>query len=773
MAVSEQQKKADTRFFNIFCASTVFVILAYFGGYAGSLSETEGIPFFSCFRLVWENIKEFHLFYPWNSTVFLVLILSLMVSLIIYVLLDLDSKRHYAYSKEKSNGTGGFMSDKEKKEYDEKYVAPAESYKDPVTGEPDKDADTNMILSNTFYRSMNDMKTWKNNNVLVFGGAGTGKSRFVIKPNILQLNASYVITDPSGELLTGLGNVLVDHGYVIKILNISDMEHSNRYNPFAYIRNEAGVLMLIDCLIANTSKAESAGDNQFFVDAEKVLYAACIFYLRDEAQDKKKQNFSCVLDMISMSLVDESGKSNQKSPLDMVFESIKNKETSLAWKYYSEFKQGGARTLKSVIMSCIVRLQYFQIPQVRNLTSADELDLGSIGDRKTALFLIIPQADRTYSFLSAMLYAQLFETLYNIGESRQREGGSPRMKYPVRCMMDEFKNSGKVPEFPEKLSTMRKYNISCTVILQDKSQIEAMYEKEWKTITANCDNRIFLGSNEPETLKYMEEMLGNQTIITMSRSSSQGKGHSSQSYQSTKREVMTAEELGRLPTDECIVFTGSGKLKDGIRPVRDKKYKYENHPLYKLTADGEGELYAYHKMSIYNTSANAKVSDSLIDSMNIISKTPKSLVAVESEDLNFDSLDNLLNSIQIEDESIEDAIFARIVMEIKDKLDTYKKQVPLCTIGTVKSFPPKLLQKGARNACMELGLPRLIVFADNKGVYLQGAGVGIEDDIMDKFKIYFDSKDKESFRKDSNSDETYDFIVKKENMFNFQKCVNS
>lgn len=481
---SESEKKQSTKIINIYMGVISGIILGYFFGYAGSLMDETGMNLLSSIQAIQDSIMEGNLLYPVTGGTLMGFFLAVLTAVLITVFLQLSSEQNYSFRKDAVSGTGGFMTTKQLKEYKQLYMSKPGTYKDPLTKQVDKDASGDMILSQNFHRSMNDVKTWKNNNIFVIGGAGTGKSRFFIKPNILQLNASYVITDPSGEMVTSMGHVLKNHGYVIKIFNISDMRHSNQYNPLHYIRDEAGVLMLIDCLISNTEgEGASSGDNKFFVDAERLLYAACIFYLRDEARTERNMNFATVFDMINESNVDESNAASVESELDKKFGAIKNKKDSLAYKYYSAFKQAAGRTLKAIIISCVVRLQYFQIPQVKKLTNRDDMELEKMGDRKTALFIITPQADSTYAFLSAMLYSQLFETLYHIGENRQRENGSPRFTYPIRCLMDEFANTGKVPEFPRKISTMRKYNISVSIILQDKSQLEYMYKDEW---SATC-----------------------------------------------------------------------------------------------------------------------------------------------------------------------------------------------------------------------------------------------------------------------------------------------
>lgn len=367
---------------------------------------------------------------------------------IVYFIMMNETLLHMHYEDEEVVDSGGFMSKREMKAYADKYITPDPPPVIPKPGQiipydkvkNEPKYSENMIMSDHFCRPINSRRMIGNNNVLIVGGAGTGKSRFFIKPNVLQMNASYVITDPSGEMIYSLGNVLKTHGYKIKIFNISDMNHSDCYNPLNYIRDEAGVKMLIECLINNTTKGGGGGgDNQFFVDAEKLLYSACIFYLRgDWCKNDKIKNFSGIINMINLSKVDEKNP-DAKSELDKMFEAIP--QNSLAWKYYKSFKQAAGKTLKSIIISCVTRLQPFLTPQVARLTQMDTLHLENIGREKTALFIITPQADRTYSFLASMLYSQLFETLYYIGEKQKADGKSEQMDIPVRCLMDEFANS--------------------------------------------------------------------------------------------------------------------------------------------------------------------------------------------------------------------------------------------------------------------------------------------------------------------------------------------
>ena len=604
MAVTEADRKANTKLMTLYMSIVIGIIAGYIIGYASGLQSTEGLSFFASITVAIARISEGRILMPFSIGSFLGLFLGGgCIGGLVYFFMSLDNQKHYHHKADEVGGTGGFMDKKEMAAYAERYISQdPEPITDglPIAYDPQKDTEMyskNMIMSEHFCRPINSREIIGNNNVLLVGGAGTGKSRNVIKPSILQMNASYVITDPSGEMIYSLGKPLKDHGYKIKIFNISDMAHSNCYNPLAYIRDEAGVKMLIECLINNTTKGEGGGDNQFFVDAEQLLYSACIFYLKDFCHDDSKKNFPGVMSMINASSINEMDPS-AKSPLDLLFEELPR--NSLAWKYYKAFKQAAGKTLKSIVISCVTRLQPFLIPQVVNLTKTDTLHLEKLGEEKTALFIITPQADRSYAFLGSMLYHQMFETLYHVAEQKKIRTGSEMLDIPVRCLMDEFANIGEVPNFPSRLATMRKYNISATVVLQNISQIEAMYEDDWKTLVGNCSTIIFLGSQEPEVLKYFSEMLGKMTIRVRSEGTSNGgKSGSNQNYQSTAREVMTAEELGRLPADECIVFT------QNMRPVRDKKYIYQNHPYYPQTADADKELgFQYQNLSIYD---NTKV----------------------------------------------------------------------------------------------------------------------------------------------------------------------
>ena len=675
----------------------------YLCGYAGGIMQDEHLETGQAMIMTMERISTFHLFFPLNQLAFTGMLLAICIGAFVIFYMHNTALKNFSYNPDKLYGDAGFRGEEDRKQYDERYVDHGK-YIDPITKKPVETADPNMIASNDTKLSINDRKTFRNNNFLILGGAGTGKSRFVIKPNLLQENCSYVVTDPSGEIIVSCGKVLSDHGYKIKIFNLSNMGHSNTYNPFNYIRDEAGVLMVIDCLIKNTTGKNEKGD-QFFTNSEKLLYSACIFYLIDFETDESRKNFSSVMDMINMSQVDENNPSS-KSELDLMFEQID--QTSLAAKYYKAFKQAAGKTLKSIIISCVVRLQSFMTPQVTRLTGSDNINLASIGDEKTILFIITPQADRTFAFLASMLYSQLFETLYHKGETQKLKTGSERLTYHVRCLMDEFANIGEIPEFPSKLSTMRKYNISATIVLQDNSQLQSMYKDEWRTIMANCDSTIFLGNAEPDTLKYFCEKLGNETVTAQSRGRSYGsKSGSSQNYQQVKRETLTAEEIGRLPNDECLVFLR------GERPARDKKFKYETHKNYDLTGDAHSENnYAYDSMLIYDNQSLKGFSS--IAAAKVASMEEDISEAKSAEDV-FDIDPNYLLDNTYFSEVEEEQNFLLLSQECIMQIEMSSDDVQIIRFASERNIAPRILPDLVESVKVETGLEKLIIIANNGG----------------------------------------------------------
>lgn len=701
--MTERDRKKAAKKNALRIGGIITIVLMYLCGYAGGIMQDEHLETGQAMIMAMERISTFHLFFPLNQLAFTGMLLAICIGAFVIFYMHNTALKNFSYNPDKLYGDAGFRGEEDRKQYDERYVDHGK-YIDPITKKPVETADPNMIASNDTKLSINDRKTFRNNNFLILGGAGTGKSRFVIKPNLLQENCSYVVTDPSGEIIVSCGKVLSDHGYKIKIFNLSNMGHSNTYNPFNYIRDEAGVLMVIDCLIKNTTGKNEKGD-QFFTNSEKLLYSACIFYLIDFETDESRKNFSSVMDMINMSQVDENNPSS-KSELDLMFEQID--QTSLAAKYYKAFKQAAGKTLKSIIISCVVRLQSFMTPQVTRLTGSDNINLASIGDEKTILFIITPQADRTFAFLASMLYSQLFETLYHKGETQKLKTGSERLTYHVRCLMDEFANIGEIPEFPSKLSTMRKYNISATIVLQDNSQLQSMYKDEWRTIMANCDSTIFLGNAEPDTLKYFCEKLGNETVTAQSRGRSYGsKSGSSQNYQQVKRETLTAEEIGRLPNDECLVFLR------GERPARDKKFKYETHKNYDLTGDAHSENnYAYDSMLIYDNQSLKGFSS--IAAAKVASMEEDISEAKSAEDV-FDIDPNYLLDNTYFSEVEEEQNFLLLSQECIMQIEMSSDDVQIIRFASERNIAPRILPDLVESVKVETGLEKLIIIANNGG----------------------------------------------------------
>ena len=440
----------------------------------------------------------------------------------------------------------------------------------------------NMVFSDNIFMSMDTRKTRRNNNVMVIGGSGTGKSRFFVKPNVLQANCSYIITDPSGELLESEGTFLVNEGYELRVFNLVEMEHSNCYNPFHYIRNQEGVLIMINALIKNTTPKGASSSDPFWEKAETALLQAICFFLVSEC-NKEDQNFSNVMKLLRCAKAVE-GQEDVDSTLDIMFKDLAEREPEhIAVQSYAVFKSaGGGKTAQSILISCQTRLQTFNLDAIKNLTSVDNIDLGSVGDKKVALFCITPSADTTFNYLVALLYTQLFETLYHHAET---ECPGKRLKSHVRFLLDEFANVGTIPDFAQKLATMRKYEISCSIIIQALSQIKAMYKDDWEVLMGNCDSQLFLGGADATTLEYISKQLGKETIRSINNSKSYGKqGSYSLSYNKSGRELMTPDELRVMDNENCILFIR------GLHPFFSKKFPLEKHVNYKDSGDGNKKL---------------------------------------------------------------------------------------------------------------------------------------------------------------------------------------
>lgn len=450
-------------------------------------------------------------------------------------------------------------------------------YSDPP-GSTSNKGDKNMILTQDVHLNMDTRATMRNNNVLVVGGSGSGKTRFMVKPNLLQANSSFVITDPNGALLESTGSFLKSQGYKIKLFNLVDMKHSNCYNPFNYIRDDLGVLTLINCLIKNTTPPDAKASDPFWEKTETALLQALMFYLI-KYRPKEEQNFTSVMRLLRAADVDENNP-NAESLLDKIFKEVaKRNPQCISLKQYMVFKQGAGKTLKSILISCSVRLTVFNMKEIENLTGSDNIDLGSLGDEKQALFVIIPTADDTYNFLASMMYSQLFETLYYHAEN---ECEGKRLPYHVRFMLDEFANIGQIPNFTQRLATMRQYEISCTIILQNLAQIKALYKDDWEGMIGNCDSFLFLGGKEFSTLEYISNQLGEATIVVRNTGMSMGKsGSSSKNFNRSARKLMTPDELLVMENEDCILMIR------GLRPFYGKKYDYPKHKNYKYTGDAD------------------------------------------------------------------------------------------------------------------------------------------------------------------------------------------
>ena len=443
--------------------------------------------------------------------------------------------------------------------------------------------ENNIILTQTERLTMNsrpkDPKTARNKNVLIVGGSGSGKTRFWLKPNLLQCTSktyptSFVVTDPKGDIVVSCGHALQKNGYQIKILNSLNFKKSMHYNPFAYIHSEKDILKLVTTLIANTKGEGKAGDD-FWVKAETLLYTALIGYIHYEAP-VEEQNFSTLIEFINAMEVREDDE-DFKNPVDLMFEELKKRKPDhFAVRQYAKFKLSAGKTAKSILISCGARLAPFDIQELRELTAYDELQLDTLGDRKTALFIIMSDTDDTFNFLISMCYTQLFNLLCEKADDVY--GG--RLPVHVRCLIDEAANIGQIPRLEKLVATIRSREISCCLVLQAQSQLKALYKDSADTIIGNMDCSIFLGGKEPGTLKELAAALGKETIDSYNTGESRGREVShSLNYQKLGKELMSVDELAVLDGGKCIL-----QLR-GVRPFLSNKYDLTKHPLYRCTAD--------------------------------------------------------------------------------------------------------------------------------------------------------------------------------------------
>ena len=481
----------------------------------------------------------------------------------------------------------------------------------------DPEFKNNIILTKTEMLTMNnrppDPKTARNKNVLIIGGSGSGKTRFWLKPNLMQCNSqqypvSFVVTDPKGSIVTECGKMLLHYGYQIKILNTINFTKSMHYNPFAYIHSEKDILKLVTALIANTKGEGKAGDD-FWVKAETLLYTALIGYIHYEAP-VEEQNFSTLIEFINAMEVREDDEEFQ-NPVDIMFEELaKQKPNHFAVRQYAKYKLAAGKTAKSILISCGARLAPFDIQELRDLTAYDELQLDTLGDKETALFIIMSDTDDTFNFLISLCYTQLFNLLCEKADDVY--GG--RLPVHVRCLIDEAANIGQIPRLEKLVATIRSREISCCLVLQAQSQLKALYKDNADTIIGNMDCSIFLGGKEPTTLKELATSLGKETIDTYNTGESRGREVShSLNYQKLGKELMSVDELAVLDGGKCIL-----QLR-GVRPFLSDKYDITKHPNYRLTSDYnernafDVQEYLQHRLKLKENEEYAVYEEDLTD----------------------------------------------------------------------------------------------------------------------------------------------------------------
>ena len=448
----------------------------------------------------------------------------------------------------------------------------------------DKDAGKNVILTQHLQMSMNGKMHRRNLLQIIVGGSGSGKTRFLAKPNLMLANASFIVTDPKGEMLRAIGNLFLEEGYVLRVFDLIDPSKSDCYNPFCYIRKDADVFKLIDNFIKNTTPKGAKANDPFWEKSETALDSALMLYLLHEAPTED-QNMETILYMIENGGAKEEDDDYQ-SPLDLLFEALEEEQPDhIAVRQYHIFKQAAGKTAKSILVSAAVRLASFTLPEIQRITASDDMELGKLGERKQAIFCIIPDSnDASLNFLVGMLYTQAFQELYYQAD-KVHQGALP---VPVRLMFDEFANVALPDGYARLQATMRSRNIMSTIILQNISQLKALFKDDWEGIIGNADSFIYLGGNEQSTHKYISELLGKETIDTRTSSQSKGRnGSFSQNFQQTGRELMTPDEVRRLDNKDAIV------LIRGEKPVIDEKYDILKHPNIHRTEDGGAPPYLH------------------------------------------------------------------------------------------------------------------------------------------------------------------------------------
>ena len=489
------------------------------------------------------------------------IIMGVVVAVLIKIIIYTKGKNTKKFRQGKEYGSARWGNSKDIKPYmDEKFQ-------------------NNILLTQTERLTMNgrpaNPKYARNKNVLVIGGSGSGKTRFYVKPNLMQMHSSYCVTDPKGTIVLECGKMLEDNGYEIKILNTINFKKSMKYNPFAYLRSEKDILKLVQTIIANTKGEGEKSGEDFWVKAEKLYYTALIGYIFYEAPREEK-NFATLLDMIDASEVREDDETYM-NPIDRLFEALEKKEpTHFAVKQYKKYKLAAGKTAKSILISCGARLAPFDIRELRDLMREDELELDTLGDRKTALFVIISDTDDTFNFVVSIMYSQLFNLLCDKADDVY--GG--RLPVHVRCLLDEFANIGLIPKFEKLIATIRSREISASIILQAQSQLKAIYKDNADTIVGNCDSTLFLGGKEKTTLKELSETLGKETIDLYNTSETRSNQKSfGLNYQKTGKELMSQDEITVMDGSKCIF-----QLR-GVRPFLSDKFDITKHKNYKFLED--------------------------------------------------------------------------------------------------------------------------------------------------------------------------------------------
>ena len=488
----------------------------------------------------------------------------------------------------------------------------------------------NKILTQNVKIGFDAHKHRRNLNVLVIGGSGAGKTRFFVKPNVMQANCSMVILDPKGEILRDTGYLLMKKGYKVRVLDLIDMQRSHCYNPFVYLRDDNDVQRLVTNMFKATTPKGATSSDPFWDTAAQMLLLALIFYLKYEAPEDE-QNFAMVMEMLRAGDVDEED-SKAMSALDTLFYDLRKTDPDhIALKYYDAYHSGSGKTLKSIQITLAARLEKFNLESVAGLTITDELDLWKLGEEKTALFAIIPDNDTSFNFLVSLLYTQLFQQLFEVADKKY--GGS--LPVPVQFLMDEFANVANVSlpdDFDKILSVMRSRGVSVSIILQNLAQLKALFEKQWESIVGNCDEFVYLGGNEKETHKYVSELLGKETIDTNTYGKSSGRnGNYSTNYQNTGRELMTPDEVRMLDNRYALLFIR------GERPVMDLKYDILKHPDVRMTADGKMDPYIHGEPWDAGSSIELVYDPELIraasDNSQVIELTDSDYVLLSEEDV--------------------------------------------------------------------------------------------------------------------------------------------